>query len=218
MTTTTPSVIGSLPEDMITQQRLNDDQDQNPDPDMIRKRYESMSFDEMQQQMAESYRQLSEVLGNRVSITPSAITDSTLSSSSSSSSSTYDNNTMATTTLDVTDNDDEQTIIERNDLDDATKRTKMNKLFSRAASGGDVAKVTQLLKDEQYSSYIDIDAKDEDGATPLIYAACFGKVEMTQILLEAGAKTDIQDSCKSFFFHFSFFFFFFFLRRKIKKI
>ncbi|KAI9494425.1 hypothetical protein BDB00DRAFT_787255 [Zychaea mexicana] len=200
-TTTTASAIGSLPEDIMSQQlqhhltssegaqqKDSDEPLHSPDPETIRKRYESMSFDEMQQQMAESYRQLSEVLGNRVS-TPSAA-----SSSSSSSSSSSDNNTTADTIYNVPDSDDEYTVMERTDLDDATKRTKMNKVFSRAASGGDVAKVTQLLKDERFSPYIDIDAKDEDGATPLIYAACFGKVEIAQMLLEAGAKTDIQDS------------------------
>ncbi|KAI8143109.1 hypothetical protein BJV82DRAFT_515389 [Fennellomyces sp. T-0311] len=121
--------------------------------------------------MAESYRQLSEVLGNRVS-TPSA-----------TSSENADN-----------DENDEQAVIDRADLDDNAKRTKMNKVFSRAASGGNVAQVTQLLNDDRYRPYIDIDAKDDDGATPLIYAACFGKVEIAKVLLEAGAKTDIQDS------------------------
>ncbi|KAI9264086.1 hypothetical protein BDA99DRAFT_604556 [Phascolomyces articulosus] len=183
-TTKEPSVIGSLTEDMInptsTFDNNNNDDDMNPDPDMIRKRYESMSFDEMQQQMAESYRQLSQVLGHRVS-TPSTDNQTTTTSSSSS-------------TFDMSDDNDEHTIMERHDVDDATKRTKMNKVFSRAASGGNVDKVTQLLKDPQYRSFIDIDAKDEDGATPLIYAACFGKVEIAQLLLEAGAKTDIQDS------------------------
>ncbi|ORY95366.1 DIL domain-domain-containing protein [Syncephalastrum racemosum] len=70
----------------------------------------------------------------------------------------------------------------------------MNKLLSRSASSGDTAKVNQLLSDPKLRAYIDVDAKDDDGGTPLIYAACFGKVEIAQALLDAGAKTNIQDS------------------------
>lgn len=156
------------------------------DPASVLKRYESMSFDEMAQRMAESYRQLSEVLGNRVS---------TPSTTSSSSDKTTTDTTFDAALPDDDDFDDER-VIDRTDLDDAAKRQRMNKLLSRAASSGDLAKVNHLLKDERLRAYIDVDAKDEDGATPLIYAACFGKVEVAQALLEAGAKTDIQDSCK----------------------
>ncbi|ORE10127.1 hypothetical protein BCV72DRAFT_200368 [Rhizopus microsporus var. microsporus] len=47
---------------------------------------------------------------------------------------------------------------------------------------------------ETMKPFIDINAKDEDGTTPLIYAACFGKYEIAQALLQAGAKVDSQDS------------------------
>ncbi|KAI7877820.1 hypothetical protein K492DRAFT_212796 [Lichtheimia hyalospora FSU 10163] len=137
----------------------------------------------MTQHMAESYRQLSEVLGNRISI-PSAA--SSEGGADSSYSPTYD------VPSDNDDNLDE--VMDRNDWDDDKKRAKMNKMFSRAVSSGDVDRVTQLLSNDRTKEYIDVNAKDEDGATPLIYAACFGKVEIAQALLEAGAKTDIQDS------------------------
>ncbi|CAO3671524.1 unnamed protein product [Rhizopus stolonifer] len=42
--------------------------------------------------------------------------------------------------------------------------------------------------------FIDINAKDKDGTTSLIYAACFGKLEIAQALLAAGAQVDGQDS------------------------
>ncbi|KAI9312000.1 hypothetical protein BX666DRAFT_1866827 [Dichotomocladium elegans] len=128
----------------------------------------------MTKHMAESYRQLSEVLGKRVSL-PSTLSESTFDA--------LDN-----------DDDDEHKLVDRNDLDEETKRTKMNKLFSRAVSSGDTNRVTQLLHNKKLSKYIDVNAKDEDGATPLIYAACFGKIEIAQALLEAGAKTNVQDS------------------------
>lgn len=157
----------------------------NHNNDSVRKRYESMSFDEMTQHMAESYRQLSEVLGNRISL-PSA------ASSEGGADSSY------SPTFDVPSDNEEDVdeVLDRNDWDDDKKRFKMNKLFSRAVSSGDVDRVTQLLSNDKTKEYIDVNAKDEDGATPLIYAACFGKVEIAQALLEAGAKTDIQDSCE----------------------
>ncbi|KAI9281027.1 hypothetical protein BY458DRAFT_430039 [Sporodiniella umbellata] len=43
-------------------------------------------------------------------------------------------------------------------------------------------------------SCIDIDAQDDEGNTPLIYAACFGKLEIAQALIAAGAKVDVQDA------------------------
>ncbi|KAI8146528.1 hypothetical protein BJV82DRAFT_576084 [Fennellomyces sp. T-0311] len=141
------------------------------DDNAVRQHYENMTYDDLTQRMAENYKQLSAMLGK----TPSN-PESPLSSSSSSS-------------VDEQLDNDESEIIK---LDDASKRSKLTQLFCRAASTGDVAKVSQLLK--SHRDWIDIDARDEDGTTPLIYAACFGKVDIAQALLEAGAKTDVQDS------------------------
>lgn len=159
----------------------------NDDIDSVRKRYESMSLDEMSNQLAENYRQLSEMLGNRVS------TGAPLSLSPSSSNTSFNEDKSPI------DNDDTSFDLEAMEhLDDESKRRKMNKLFSRAVSSGQIERVTQLLSDPAYRTYIDINAKDEDGTTPLIYAACFGKVEIAEALLQAGAKTDIQDACKCY--------------------
>ncbi|KAG0755193.1 hypothetical protein G6F62_009485 [Rhizopus arrhizus] len=136
----------------------------------VRKQYENMSYDEMSQRIAESYKQLSELLGNRISL-PSTISTST--------------------TVDDADDYDEN-VIERQDMDDGLKRQKCTKLFLKSASSGDLEKVLKYL--ETMKPFIDINAKDEDGTTPLIYAACFGKFEIAQALLTAGAKIDSQDS------------------------
>jgi ankyrin repeat protein len=138
----------------------------------VRKQYENMSYDEMSQRIAESYKQLSELLGNRISL-PSTISTST--------------------TVDDADDYDEN-VIERQDMDDGLKRQKCTKLFLKSASSGDLEKVLKYL--ETMKPFIDINAKDEDGTTPLIYAACFGKFEIAQALLTAGAKIDSQDSRK----------------------
>ncbi|OAD00324.1 hypothetical protein MUCCIDRAFT_153949 [Mucor lusitanicus CBS 277.49] len=119
-----------------------------------------MSFDEMSQRMAESNRQISEMLS------------STTSASSAHSL-------------------DEDFEVEE-ELDQDSK--KWTTLFTRAASNGDVAKVKEMLSDEGIRQHIDINARDNDGTPPLIYAACFGKTEIAKILIEAGAQIDVQDS------------------------
>ncbi|KAI8391245.1 uncharacterized protein BYT42DRAFT_610492 [Radiomyces spectabilis] len=140
----------------------------------VRKQYENMSYDEMSKHLAESYKQLTEVLHNSRHSVPLDIDDSTLQ--------IHGEEEVL---------DDEQLL---NHADDETKRSQLNKIFSRAASSGDLEKVTQLLNDKRTRPFIEIDAKDHDGTTPLIYAACFGKAEIAQALLTAGANIDIQDS------------------------
>ncbi|CAO3615836.1 unnamed protein product [Cunninghamella echinulata] len=162
----------------------------------IRKQYENMSYDEMQQHLAESYKQLSNILGTTITGSQDISPSSTSSSSEKTNSISDDNDNNNTTTLDATiaDEMDEYQLLEDKDMDDTLKKSKMTKIFWRISSSGDIDKVNHFLQDEQLKSYIDIDAKDEDGTTPLIYAACFGKTDIVQALLSAGAKIDIQDS------------------------
>ncbi|KAI8144688.1 hypothetical protein BJV82DRAFT_605878 [Fennellomyces sp. T-0311] len=74
-------------------------------------------------------------------------------------------------------------------------RKRVSRSLGRSASNGDAAKVHQILTDQRLTPFLDIDAADDeqDGTTPLIYAACFGKAEVVQVLLNAGAKVDVQD-------------------------
>ncbi|KAF7726830.1 hypothetical protein EC973_008431 [Apophysomyces ossiformis] len=74
-------------------------------------------------------------------------------------------------------------------------RRKVTKALSRASSNGDALTVRRILTDERLRPFLNIDASDDeqDGTTPLIYAACFGKADVVQILLNAGAKVDVQD-------------------------
>ncbi|KAI9278721.1 hypothetical protein BDA99DRAFT_600336 [Phascolomyces articulosus] len=74
-------------------------------------------------------------------------------------------------------------------------RKRVSRSLGRSASNGDAVKVHQILTDQRLTPFLDIDAADDeqDGTTPLIYAACFGKTEVVQILLNAGAKVDVQD-------------------------
>jgi ankyrin repeat protein len=68
-------------------------------------------------------------------------------------------------------------------------------LFQRATSTGDISKLKEMLSNQEIKSHIDINAGD---TPPLIYAACFGKIQVTELLLEAGADINIQDSRKPF--------------------
>ncbi|KAF9141760.1 hypothetical protein BGX30_004175 [Mortierella sp. GBA39] len=86
--------------------------------------------------------------------------------------------------------DDPRGIMERS-ITDKDKKIKMSKLFSRASSNGDMNRVADML--DNFRDWIDLEAQDEDGTTPLIYAACFGHTEIAFMLLEAGALVDARD-------------------------
>jgi len=89
--------------------------------------------------------------------------------------------------------DDPSGIMERS-LPDLEKKKILARLFSRAASNGDRARLQDMLG--HFRDWIDLDAQDEDGTSPLIYAACFGHVEIASMLLGAGAVVDARDKCK----------------------
>lgn len=67
---------------------------------------------------------------------------------------------------------DEQAIANDDKMSDEQKRATLQKLLNMAASNGDVEKVQKLL-DGSAKPYIDVNAPDEDGTPPLIYASCF---------------------------------------------
>lgn len=89
--------------------------------------------------------------------------------------------------------EDPRGIMERS-IPDKDKKIKLSKMFSRAASNGDMNRIADML--DNFRDWIDIEAQDEDGTSPLIYAACFGHVEIAFMLLEAGAAVDARDKCK----------------------
>ncbi|KAF9137187.1 hypothetical protein BGX30_010479 [Mortierella sp. GBA39] len=74
---------------------------------------------------------------------------------------------------------------------DEDKKIKMSRLFSRAASNGDLQRVVDLL--DNFRDWVDLEYHEDDGTTPLIYAACFGHTAVTFMLLDAGALIDACD-------------------------
>ncbi|CAG8517476.1 5342_t:CDS:2 [Racocetra fulgida] len=93
--------------------------------------------------------------------------------------------------LDPFGEENEKLILSNSSLSEEEKKAKINSIFSRAASNGNAEKVSRML--DTVREYIDIDAQDEEGTTPLVYAACFGHDAVAFTLLEAGAKVDAQD-------------------------
>jgi ankyrin repeat protein len=146
----------------------------------VHKEYENMSYDEVSQKMAESYQQLSAMLGSNLT-SGLASDEANTPASSAHSTPEFVNESM---------------ILNKQDLSEEDKHAKITRIFSRAASNGDVEKIKEMLATKELRPYIDIDARDEDGTTPLIYAACFGKVDIALALLDAGAKVNTQDKCK----------------------
>jgi len=73
------------------------------------------------------------------------------------------------------------------------KREKIFKLFMWAASNGDFDKLKGLLENEEKRKWIDINGKDENGCTALIYTACFAHAKCAYLLIKHGADVDIAD-------------------------
>lgn len=87
---------------------------------------------------------------------------------------------------------DEQAIANDDKMSDEQKRATLQKLLNMAASNGDVEKVQKLL-DGSAKPYIDVNAPDEDGTPPLIYASCFGHEPVVRTLVLGGADVNKQD-------------------------
>ncbi|KAI9674161.1 MAG: hypothetical protein M1817_001979 [Caeruleum heppii] len=87
---------------------------------------------------------------------------------------------------------DEDAIADNDKLPEADKRAMLQKVLNMAASNGDVDRIKRLLSGKAHA-FVDVDALDEEGTAPLIYASCFGHEDVVAALIEAGAKVDKQD-------------------------
>ncbi|POS85041.1 Ankyrin repeat-containing protein [Erysiphe pulchra] len=87
---------------------------------------------------------------------------------------------------------DENAIANDNKLSDKEKKNTLQKSLNMAASNGDIDRIQRILNGKA-REYVDIDAPDEEGTTPLIYASCFGHESVVNALLDAGAKANCQD-------------------------
>jgi uncharacterized protein len=67
-------------------------------------------------------------------------------------------------------------------------KEKLNRLLLNAAREGSIDKVKWLL-----AAGADVEVKDNDGWTALIYASMYGYKEVVQMLLDAGADVEVKD-------------------------
>ncbi|GAP91010.1 putative dil and ankyrin domain-containing protein [Rosellinia necatrix] len=88
--------------------------------------------------------------------------------------------------------DDVDAVADDNKLSEREKRTMLQKALNMASSNGDISQVAKIL-DGKAKNFVDVNALDEDGTPPLIYASCFGHESVVQALVDAGADVDKQD-------------------------
>lgn len=67
---------------------------------------------------------------------------------------------------------DEESIALSKEIPEAKKKNILQKSLHMAASNGEVERVERLLHGPP-KAYIDINAPDEEGTAPIIYASCF---------------------------------------------
>jgi hypothetical protein len=68
--------------------------------------------------------------------------------------------------------EDEETIAMSEELSEAEKKELLQKALNMAASNGDVDRIHRILGGKA-KPFVDLDAPDEEGTAPLIYASCF---------------------------------------------
>ncbi|ORX89399.1 hypothetical protein K493DRAFT_289435 [Basidiobolus meristosporus CBS 931.73] len=87
--------------------------------------------------------------------------------------------------------EDEEEILNGSSLSEEQKKLKLTRILRRASSNGDGKRVNRILSIAR--PYIDLDGQDDDGTNPLIYASCFGYLDVVFALLQAGANPNAQD-------------------------
>ncbi|KAI0556142.1 hypothetical protein F4679DRAFT_569721 [Xylaria curta] len=88
--------------------------------------------------------------------------------------------------------DDVDAVAEDDKLSEEEKKTMLQKALNMASSNGDIGQVSKILRGKA-KAFVDVNAPDEDGTPPLIYASCFGHESVVQALVDAGVDVDKQD-------------------------
>jgi hypothetical protein len=69
-------------------------------------------------------------------------------------------------------NEDEDAVATNENLSEAERKDLLQKALNMAASNGDVERIERILRGKA-KPFVDLDAPDEEGTAPLIYASCF---------------------------------------------
>ncbi|KAL8767238.1 MAG: hypothetical protein Q9194_006046 [Teloschistes cf. exilis] len=87
---------------------------------------------------------------------------------------------------------DDDAIVADKLLPENEKKALLQRSLQMAASNGDAERVKKVLEGEA-KSYIDVNAADEEGRAPIVYASCFGHEDVVLALIKAGADLDKKD-------------------------
>ncbi len=68
--------------------------------------------------------------------------------------------------------EDEDAVASNEKMTSEEKRNILQKALNMAASNGDTERIERILNGKA-KEYVDIDAQDEEGTAPIIYASCF---------------------------------------------
>ena len=68
--------------------------------------------------------------------------------------------------------EDEEAVATDDKLSEDEKKEKLQKALNMAASNGNTDQIKKILAGKS-REYVDVNAPDEDGTPPLIYASCF---------------------------------------------
>jgi hypothetical protein len=68
--------------------------------------------------------------------------------------------------------EDEDAVATSETLSDVEKKDVLQRALNMAASNGDVERIQKILGGKA-KAFVDLDAPDEEGTAPLIYASCF---------------------------------------------
>ncbi|KAI8970164.1 hypothetical protein BDF20DRAFT_889679 [Mycotypha africana] len=139
--------------------------DNNMDAEELRKKYESMSLDEM---LVESNRQIEEVCKE----TPSIV---------------HHRRAIIKQQQQLQQQETQIKPQEEQEED------RLLQLLNTAVSNNDIHKLEEIVPTISSKDKELLNVKDKDGTSPLIYAACFGKCKIVKLLIEAGADINIQD-------------------------
>lgn len=82
----------------------------------------------------------------------------------------------------------EDSILADTKLSETKKKVQLQKSLHNAASNGDVGRVGRLLHGTA-KNYIDVNAPDEEGIAPIIYASCFVSPHLWSPMQQLGLRS-----------------------------